>query len=55
MMHNNRIASAKNVANSFDEADQKNCLMHVLNLCLGYAVGLKENTVKGVVVTPGTY
>jgi len=49
------VASAKNVANSFDQADQKNCLMHVLGLCLCYAVGLKENTLRGQVVTPGLY
>lgn len=37
-------ASARNVSLQFDDTLQTDCCMHILNLCIGYGVGLKENT-----------
>ncbi|EEY57368.1 uncharacterized protein PITG_11219 [Phytophthora infestans T30-4] len=34
--------SAKNVADHID-TEQDNCSMHLLNLCIGYGIGLKDN------------
>ncbi|KAI9992242.1 hypothetical protein PInf_017627 [Phytophthora infestans] len=34
--------SAKNVADHID-TEQENCSMHLLNLCIGYGIGLKDN------------
>lgn len=34
--------SAKNVAGHID-TEQENCSMHLLNLCIGYGIGLKDN------------
>ncbi|KAE9272461.1 hypothetical protein PR003_g30195 [Phytophthora rubi] len=47
--------SARNVSDHFDSTDQVDCLMHLLSLCLLYALGLKENTRQGgaITVTPG--
>jgi len=47
------IAAARNVAASFDNADQEDCLMHVLSLCMLYALGMRENTASGSVTTLG--
>ena len=46
-------ASARNVANFFSDVVQDDCAMHLLNLCLLYGLGLKENTRSGQIVTPG--
>lgn len=35
--------SARAVANYFEETDQEDCRMHMLNLCIGYGIGLKDN------------
>lgn len=56
--------SARGVATYFDETHQEDCCMHILSLCIGYVIGLKENvrTIKSGapdgssvknVVTPG--
>ena len=36
--------SAKNVADYIGDAEQVDCEMHVLNLCMLYGLGLRENT-----------
>ncbi|KAG1694269.1 hypothetical protein DVH05_021622 [Phytophthora capsici] len=47
--------SARNVSDHFNSTDQVDCLMHLLSLCLLYALGLKENTRNRgqSVITPG--
>ncbi|OWZ21516.1 hypothetical protein PHMEG_0003932 [Phytophthora megakarya] len=46
---------ARNVSEHFTNTDQVDCLMHLLRLCMLYALGLKENTRNDgkIVVTPG--
>lgn len=41
--------SARMVASFFEESEQEDCRMHILNLCISYGIGLKENvrTKKG--------
>jgi hypothetical protein len=36
--------AARNVSLQFDDALQTDCSMHMLNLCIGYGIGMKENT-----------
>ncbi|KAF4133113.1 hAT family C-terminal dimerization region [Phytophthora infestans] len=47
--------SARNVSDHFNSTDQVDCLMHLLSLCLLYALGLKENTRNRgqSIITPG--
>ena len=47
------LAAARKVATFFDDSDQEDCFMHVVSLCMLYALGMKENTVAGAVATPG--
>jgi len=49
------LAAAVAVSKDFDDAQQCNCIMHILNLCIRYATGLKENTQHGQIITPGKY
>jgi hypothetical protein len=37
------VASTRSVANHFEDSDQEDCSMHILNLCIGYGIGMKEN------------
>ncbi|OWZ01430.1 hypothetical protein PHMEG_00027181 [Phytophthora megakarya] len=46
-------ASARKVSRQFDSTLQTDCIMHALSLCLGYGIGLKENTKNKKVVTEG--
>jgi hypothetical protein len=36
-------AAARKVLRQFDSTLQTDCTMHLLNLCIGYGIGLKEN------------
>jgi len=47
------VAAAKKVAHDFDDVGQVDCMMHVLSLCISYALGIKENAKDGMIVTPG--
>eukprot|EP00644_Phytophthora_capsici_P016027 jgi/Phyca11/17483/fgenesh1_pg.PHYCAscaffold_28_\ len=42
--------SARNVADHID-SEQEDCSMHLLNLCIGYGIGLKDNIQTNI--TPG--
>ncbi|KAE8997272.1 hypothetical protein PR003_g19596 [Phytophthora rubi] len=46
---------ARNVSGHFSVTDQVDCLVHLLSLCLLYALGLKESTRNdgALLVTPG--
>jgi hypothetical protein len=46
-------SSAQNVADHFEDVIQKDGDMHVLNLILQYALGMKENTRQHEIVTRG--
>ncbi|POM59318.1 hypothetical protein PHPALM_31970 [Phytophthora palmivora] len=37
-------AAVRKVSKQFDNSLQTDCVMHVLSLCIGYGIGLKENT-----------
>lgn len=64
----NTTSSARNVSTYFDGSLQSDCSMHLLNMCILYGLGMKENTrtrevfsaqhghvVKGkLIVTPGS-
>ncbi|KAL3667592.1 hypothetical protein V7S43_007146 [Phytophthora oleae] len=36
-------SAARKISKQFDSTLQTDCLMHALNLCIGYGIGLKEN------------
>ncbi|ETM41676.1 hypothetical protein L914_12568 [Phytophthora nicotianae] len=42
-MLSDTASTARKVSKQFDSALQTDCTMHVLNLCIGYGIGLKEN------------
>jgi hypothetical protein len=46
-------ASARAVSNFIDGIEQVDCEMHVVNLALQYAIGLRENMQNKQIVTPG--
>lgn len=50
-------SAASAVADEFDDTDQVDCELHIINLVLEYGIGLRENTStkQGIksVVTPG--
>lgn len=46
--------AAKKVSRLFAESVQTDCTMHVLNLCLNYGVGLRDNTESVYLVDPVT-
>ncbi|KAJ8519120.1 hypothetical protein ON010_g18113 [Phytophthora cinnamomi] len=46
--------AARNVSRQFDTTLQTDCAMHCLNLCIGYGVGLKENTQSQTYKCPKT-
>ncbi|KAG6953137.1 hypothetical protein JG688_00012973 [Phytophthora aleatoria] len=43
-MVSDTTGSARNASNQFEDTNQVDCLMHLLSLCLLYALGMKENT-----------
>ncbi|OWZ14249.1 hypothetical protein PHMEG_00012303 [Phytophthora megakarya] len=46
--------SARKVSNLFEEALPTDCYMHVINFCLEYALGIRENKDTVVVYDPST-
>ncbi|KAG1711378.1 hypothetical protein DVH05_008632 [Phytophthora capsici] len=46
--------AARKTSREFDTALQTDCTMHLLNLCIGYGVGLKENVQNQLVMDPVT-
>ncbi|OWZ07650.1 hypothetical protein PHMEG_00019932 [Phytophthora megakarya] len=52
-MMSDTTPSARNIASHFDAA-QEECDMHLFNMCIGYALGLKDNIVTKQVWDPDT-